>query len=94
MPRPPNALRRVLLYAPNPLSLLYNPFDLKVTQSPAQNSKSLGTVLAYLEESLQPPDLEYAFADQDNHLEDAPPLHSGVRALGCVSMGTFSEDDV
>jgi len=47
---------------------------MQVNQLPAQDPKALGTVLAYLEESLQPPDLKDAFADQDPHLEDTPPL--------------------
>jgi hypothetical protein len=67
---------------------------MQVNQLPAQDSKALGTVLAYLEESLQPPDLKDAFADQDSHLEDAPPLYSSIRALGCISMGSFSDHDV
>jgi hypothetical protein len=67
---------------------------MQVNQLPAQDSKALGTVLAYLEESLQPPDLKDAFADQDSHLEDTPPLHSSIRTFGCVSMSSFSDHDV
>lgn len=74
--------------------LLNNPFDLEVNQLPAQDSKALGTVLAYLEESLQPPDLEDAFTDQDSHLEHTPPLHSGVCAFRGVSVGSLSENNV
>jgi hypothetical protein len=73
---------------------LYDPFDLQVNQLPAQDSKALGTVLAYLEESLQPPDLEDAFADQHSHLEHTPPLNSGICAFGSVSVRSFSENDV
>jgi hypothetical protein len=67
---------------------------MQVNQLPAQDSKALGTVLAYLEEPLQPPDLKDAFANQDSHLEDTPPLYSSVRALGCVSMGSFPDHDI
>jgi len=73
---------------------LYNPFDLQVNQLPAQNSKALGTVFPYLEESLQPPDLEDAFADQNSHLENAPPLDSGICAFCGISVGSFTDNDV
>ena len=48
----------------------------------------------YLEEPLQPPHLEEAHASQDNQLEDAPPLHTRICALRCVSVGPFAHDDV
>jgi hypothetical protein len=67
---------------------------MQVAQLPAQYSKALGTILAYLEESFQPPDLKDTLADQDNHLEDTPPLDSGVRAFCCIAMCSFSEDNV
>jgi hypothetical protein len=67
---------------------------MQVNQLPAQHSKALGTVLAYLEESFQPPDLEDTFSNQDNHLEDAPPLDSAVCALCSVSVGSFADNDV
>lgn len=47
-----------------------------------------------LKESLQPPDLEHALADEDAQLEDAPPLHAGVGAFGGVSVGSFANDDI
>ena len=47
-----------------------------------------------LEEALEPPDLEDALADDDAHLEDAPPLDAGVGALGGVAVGAFADDDV
>ena len=47
-----------------------------------------------LEEALEPPDLEDALADDDTHLEDAPPLDTGVGALGGVAVGAFADDDV
>jgi hypothetical protein len=67
---------------------------MQVNQLPAQDSKALGTVLAYLEESFQPPDLEDTLADQDNHLKDAPPLDSAVCALCGVSVRSFTDYDV
>jgi len=67
---------------------------MKVNQSPAQDSKALGTVLAYLEEAFQPPDLEDAFANQDNHLEDAPPLDSAIRAFCSVTMSPLTDYDI
>jgi hypothetical protein len=65
-----------------------------VNQLPAQESMPLGTDLAYLKESLQPPDLEDAFANQDNHLEYAPPFDSTVCTLCRVSVGSFSHNNV
>jgi hypothetical protein len=47
-----------------------------------------------LKEALEPPNLEYALADHDAHLEDAPPLDAGVGALGGVAVGAFADDDV
>ena len=47
-----------------------------------------------LEEALEPPDLEDALADDDAHLEDAPPLDAGVGALGGVAVGALADDDV
>lgn len=66
----------------------------QVNQLPAQDPKALGTVLAYLEEALQPPDLEDALAGQDDHLEDAPPLDAAVGALCGVAVRSFAYDDV
>jgi hypothetical protein len=74
--------------------LLYNPLDLQVNQLTAQHSKALAAVLAYLEESFQPPDLEDTFANQNSHLEHTPPLHSRICAFGSVPVGSFSENDV
>jgi hypothetical protein len=79
---------------PNAYRLLYNSLDLNVNQLPAQDSKALSTVLAYLEESFQPPDLEDTFANQNDHLEDAPPFDSAVCAFCCVSVGSFTNDDI
>jgi hypothetical protein len=47
-----------------------------------------------LEEALEPPDLKDALADDDAHLEDAPPLDAGVGALGGVAVGALADDDV
>lgn len=69
-------------------------FAQEVNQSPAQNTMALGTVVAYLKEAFQPPDLEDTLANQDHHLEDAPPLDSGVGALCGVSVVSFAEDDI
>jgi hypothetical protein len=47
-----------------------------------------------LEEALEPPNLEDAFANDDAHLENAPPLDAGVGALGGVAVGAFADDNV
>jgi hypothetical protein len=47
-----------------------------------------------LEEALEPPNLEDALADDDAHLENAPPLDAGVGALGGVAVGAFTDDNV
>jgi hypothetical protein len=47
-----------------------------------------------LEEALKPPNLEDALADDDAHLENAPPLDAGVGALGGVAVGAFADDNV
>jgi hypothetical protein len=67
---------------------------MQVYQLPAQESMPLGTDLAYLKESFQPPDLEDAFANQDNHLEYAPPFDSTVCTLCRVPVGSFSNNNV
>ena len=33
-------------------------------------------------------------AEQDAHLEDAPPFDTGVGAFGGVAVGAFADDDV
>ncbi len=76
------------------ITCLYDPFDLQVNQLPAQDSKARGTVLAYLEESFQPPNLEDTFAHQNSHLEYTPPFNSGICAFGSVSVGSFSDNYV
>ena len=67
---------------------------MQVNQLPAQDSKALGTVLAYLEESFQPPYLEDTFANQYSHLEDAPPFDSAICALCRVSVGSLAHYDI
>ena len=47
-----------------------------------------------LEEPLQPPDLEHAFADQHAELENAPPFYSRVGRLGCVAVRALADPDV
>lgn len=63
-----------------------------------QNSPPLYSCLSYnsfdLEESLQPPNLEYCLSNQNTQLEHRPPLDSIVGALGCISMCPFSYHDV
>lgn len=49
---------------------------------------------SYLEESLQPPDLENTLPNQDHQLEHAPPLHSRIGTLGSISMRTLADNDV
>lgn len=79
----------------SPATLLYTTrLTCEGIQSPTQHAIAFGTVLAYLEEALQPPDLKDAFADQDTHLEHTPPLDSGVCAFCGVSVGSFAEDNV
>jgi hypothetical protein len=86
-----------MIIEPNPyiaLSSYTTRLTCAVNQLPAQDSKALGTVLAYLEESFQPPDLEDAFSDQDSYLENTPPLDSAVCTFCGVSVRSFSDDDV
>lgn len=47
-----------------------------------------------LEESLEPPHLENTLSDQHSQLEDTPPLHTGVGALGRVPVNPLSHDNV
>lgn len=63
-------------------------------QLPAKHSESLFASFAYLEETLQPPDLKDALAEKDADLEDAPPFDAAVGAFGCVAVHSFAEDDV
>lgn len=48
----------------------------------------------YLKESLEPPHLENAFANQEYKLEDTPPLDTRICAFGCVSVDPFSDNDI
>ena len=48
----------------------------------------------HLEEPAQPPDLEDGLADNDAEDEQVPPLDSAVGALGGVSVGALSDDNV
>lgn len=47
-----------------------------------------------LKEPLQPPDLENTLSEKHDQLTQTPPFNSRVRALGCVSMRLFSDDDI
>lgn len=67
---------------------------MKAFSLPSQHAKALGTILAYLKEAFQPPDLEDTFTNQDSHLEHTPPLDSGVCAFCGVSVGSFAEDNI
>jgi len=94
-------LALTMLFAPRPIRRPKDqttPYTTRltygVTQLPAQNPKAVGTVLAYLEESFQPPDLKDTLADQDSHLEYTPPLHSCVCALGGIAVGSFADYNV
>lgn len=63
-------------------------------QKSAQSTFSvLGGVLD-LEKPLQPPDLEDALANDNAHLEDAPPLHPSIGALGGVAVRALADNDV
>lgn len=48
----------------------------------------------YLEEALQPPNLEHALSDQNAELEDTPPLDPRIGALGCVSVRPLPNNNV
>lgn len=73
-----------------------NTFDLsRATFSlPAEDTKSRGAVLAYLEEALEPPDLENALRGEDKDLKCTPPLDPTVRALRGISVGAFADNYV
>lgn len=47
-----------------------------------------------LEEASQPPDLEERLANDDTNNEHVPPLDSAVCALGGVSVGALTDDDI
>lgn len=47
-----------------------------------------------LEEASQPPDLEEGLANNDTNNEHVPPLDSAVCALGGVSVGALTHNDV
>jgi len=66
----------------------------RADQLPGQDTETFLAAFAYLEEALQPPDLEDALAHQDAHLEYAPPLHAPVGGLSCVAVDALAEDDV
>ena len=70
--------------------------DLQDTPTLAQRTLVVrwSTGVLDLEETLQPPDLEGALSDEDPHLEDAPPLDAGVRALGSVTVRALADDNV
>ena len=50
--------------------------------------------MAHLEEPLQPPHLEHTLTNQEQELEDAPPLDSRVRAFGSVPVCSLADDNV
>lgn len=47
-----------------------------------------------LKEASQPPDLEYRLANDDANDKHVPPLDSAVGALGGVSVGALTDNDV
>ena len=51
-------------------------------------------MLAYLEEPLEPPDLEDTLADQDDELKDAPPLDARIGALSRVPVHSLANNDI
>lgn len=50
--------------------------------------------MTYLKEAFEPPDLEHALTNEDNELEDAPPLDAGVGALSRVPVCSLTNDNV
>lgn len=49
---------------------------------------------SHLKESLQPPDLENSLTNEDNELEDTPPLDAGISALGRVPVCSLADNDI
>lgn len=47
-----------------------------------------------LEETLDPPDLKHALADEEAHLENRPPLHAAVCGLSRVAVRAFTDDNI
>lgn len=64
------------------------------TPGNAANSYQNSNNALNLEESLQPPDLKAAIANQDKHLENTPPLDPPIRTFSRVSMRPFSHNDI
>lgn len=61
----------------------------------SMSTEPLGTICStHLEESFQPPDLKYCFSYQNAQLKHWPPFNSCVCALCCISMCSFSYNDV
>jgi len=50
--------------------------------------------MTYLKESPQPPDLEDTFSNDNTNDKQIPPLDSGVGALGRVTVGALTQDNV
>lgn len=47
-----------------------------------------------LKETLQPPNLEDTLSDDNSQLEDAPPLHTAIGALGGVTVHSLAHNNV
>lgn len=47
-----------------------------------------------LKETLQPPNLEDTLSDDNGQLEDAPPLHTAIGALGGVTVHSLAHNNV
>ena len=79
---------------------LYDPLDLvsftsQHLPSPTSNIPFLTiSRYAYLKESLQPPDLEYAFPNQNSQLKYAPPFDPAVCTFSCIAVGPLTDNDV
>lgn len=75
------------------ICLTYTPWNINTSAERALVEAGSAGILD-LEEALEPPNLEDALANDDAHLEDAPPFDAGVGALGGVAVGALADDDV
>jgi hypothetical protein len=48
----------------------------------------------YLEESLEPPHLEYTLANNHHKLEHTPPLHAAIGALSGIAVYSLTHNNV
>lgn len=83
-----------MLFMPRVTTFPLTPTDAKISTEKSFPFRTPLYHALHLEEPSEPPDLEDRLANDDANNEQVPPLDSAVGALGRVSVGALSQDNI